>query len=135
MNDAGVKMLAMSLRNRQELKTSQTIRSVSCPSNVITNFTFTTPPNNSPAERGYPIESLASDAPKANAKISLIETFSKNVIRLRIERGLSRAALSRLSGLKENSLYNIENRLSSARLNTIEKLACALDVQASELLI
>ena len=84
----------------------------------------------------HPHDQLASQplADEQQERSPLIETFGNNLIRLRKERGLSRAALGRLSGLETNSLYNIEHCISNARLNTIEKLAQALKVHPDELL-
>ncbi len=83
--------------------------------------------------KGVSAEST-KEAAIANENSSLTETFSKNLARVRKEQGLSRAALGRKSGLKANSLYNIEHCLSSARLTTIEKLAQALNIRPDELL-
>lgn len=51
----------------------------------------------------------------------------------RTNRGLSRVELSRMSNLRVSSIYNIETELSHARLDTIEKLARALNVNPNEL--
>lgn len=67
--------------------------------------------------------------------ISLNETLGLNVAQLRKEQGLSRNELGRLTGLKASSIYRIETGGSSPRLQTIEKLARALHVHPSELLV
>lgn len=67
--------------------------------------------------------------------ISLNETLGLNVAQLRKEQGLSRNELGRLTGLKASSIYRIETGGSSPRLQTIEKLARALRVHPSELLV
>ena len=67
--------------------------------------------------------------------ISLNETLGLNVAQLRKEQGLSRNELGRLTGLRASSIYRIETGGSSPRLQTIEKLARALRVHPSELLV
>ena len=71
----------------------------------------------------------------SNIPISLNETLGLNVAQLRKEQGLSRNELGRLSGLRASSIYRIETGGSSPRLQTIEKLAWALHVHPSELLV
>ncbi len=70
-----------------------------------------------------------------NMPISLNETLGLNVAQLRKEQGLSRNELGRLTGLRASSIYRIETGGSSPRLQTIEKLARALQVHPSELLV
>lgn len=70
-----------------------------------------------------------------NMPISLNETLGLNVAQLRKEQGLSRNELGRLTGLRASSIYRIETGGSSPRLQTIEKLARALCVHPSELLV
>lgn len=71
----------------------------------------------------------------SNMPISLNETLGLNVAQLRKEQGLSRNELGRLTGLRASSIYRIETGGSSPRLQTIEKLAWALHVHPSELLV
>lgn len=71
----------------------------------------------------------------SNMPISLNETLGLNVAQLRKEQGLSRNELGRLTGLRASSIYRIETGGSSPRLQTIEKLARALRVHPSELLV
>lgn len=71
----------------------------------------------------------------SNMLISLNETLGLNVAQLRKEQGLSRNELGRLTGLRASSIYRIETGGSSPRLQTIEKLARALRVHPSELLV
>lgn len=71
----------------------------------------------------------------SNMPISLNETLGLNVTQLRKEQGLSRNELGRLTGLRASSIYRIETGGSSPRLQTIEKLARALRVHPSELLV
>lgn len=71
----------------------------------------------------------------SNMPISLNETLGLNVAQLRKEQGLSRNELGRLTGLRASSIYRIETDGSSPRLQTIEKLARALRVHPSELLV
>lgn len=71
----------------------------------------------------------------SSMQISLNETLGLNVAQLRKEQGLSRNELGRLTGLRASSIYRIETGGSSPRLQTIEKLARALRVHPSELLV
>lgn len=71
----------------------------------------------------------------SSMSISLNETLGLNVAQLRKEQGLSRNELGRLTGLRASSIYRIETGGSSPRLQTIEKLARALRVHPSELLV
>lgn len=71
----------------------------------------------------------------SNMPIGLNETLGLNVAQLRKEQGLSRNELGRLTGLRASSIYRIETGGSSPRLQTIEKLASALRVHPSELLV
>jgi len=79
---------------------------------------------------GLSLMGLGSSMP-----ISLNETLGLNVAQLRKEQGLSRNELGRLTGLRASSIYRIETGGSSPRLQTIEKLARALRVHPSELLV
>lgn len=81
-------------------------------------------------DSGLSLMGLGSSMP-----ISLNETLGLNVAQLRKEQGLSRNELGRLTGLRASSIYCIETGGSSPRLQTIEKLARALRVHPSELLV
>ena len=81
-------------------------------------------------DSGLSLMGLGSSMP-----ISLNETLGLNVAQLRKEQGLSRNELGRLTGLRASSIYRIETGGSSPRLQTIEKLAKALRVHPSELLV
>lgn len=81
-------------------------------------------------DSGLSLMGLGSSMP-----FSLNETLGLNVAQLRKEQGLSRNELGRLTGLKASSIYRIETGGSSPRLQTIEKLARALHVHPSELLV
>lgn len=81
-------------------------------------------------DSGLSLMGLGSSMP-----ISLNETLGLNVAQLRKEQGLSRNELGRLTGLRASSIYRIEAGGSSPRLQTIEKLARALRVHPSELLV
>ncbi len=81
-------------------------------------------------DSGLSLMGLGSSMP-----ISLNETLGLNVAQLRKEQGLSRNELGRLTGLRASSIYRIETGGSSPRLQTIEKLARALRVHPSELLV
>jgi transcriptional regulator with XRE-family HTH domain len=63
------------------------------------------------------------------------ETFRKSLIRLRQERGLSAAELSRRAGLNVRAVTDIEERRSlSPKLATVFALARALDVAPGEMI-
>lgn len=81
-------------------------------------------------DSGLSLMGLGSSMP-----ISLNETLGLNIAQLRKEQGLSRNELGRLTGLRASSIYRIETGGSSPRLQTIEKLARALRVHPSELLV
>lgn len=81
-------------------------------------------------DSGLSLMGLGSSMP-----INLNETLGLNVAQLRKEQGLSRNELGRLTGLRASSIYRIETGGSSPRLQTIEKLARALRVHPSELLV
>lgn len=81
-------------------------------------------------DSGLSLMGLGSSMPN-----SLSETLGLNVAQLRKEQGLSRNELGRLTGLRASSIYRIETGGSSPRLQTIEKLARALRVHPSELLV
>lgn len=78
---------------------------------------------------------IDANDPGSSMPISLNETLGLNVAQLRKEQGLSRNELGRLTGLRASSIYRIETGGSSPRLQTIEKLAWALHVHPSELLV
>ena len=65
---------------------------------------------------------------------ALIEVLSANVERERIDRGFTRVELCRLANIRTTTLYNLEHCTSYARLDTIEKLARALEVPPADLL-
>ena len=65
---------------------------------------------------------------------SLIRVFSANVQKFRLDCGYSRAHLCQMANIRTSSFYNIEHCVSCARLDTVEKIARALNVPASELL-
>ena len=53
----------------------------------------------------------------------------------RIEKGLSRPELSRLSGICENTIYNLEHgRCRSASIISYQKLCNALEIKLSDVI-
>lgn len=53
---------------------------------------------------------------------------------IRLERGLSQEALADKAGLHRTAVSFVERALRSATLETVEKLAIALEVEASDLM-
>lgn len=62
-------------------------------------------------------------------------SFGIVISRLRTEKGLSQEQLSGLAGISRSHLALLENGRKTARLDTLWKLAEALDVTADELII
>lgn len=62
------------------------------------------------------------------------ETPGKTIRRLRIQKGMSQELLSGLAGIARSHLSMIENAKKSPNLETICKLALALDILPSELI-
>lgn len=62
------------------------------------------------------------------------ETPGKTIRRLRIQKGKSQELLSGLAGIARSHLSMIENAKKSPNLETICKLALALDMLPSELI-
>lgn len=65
--------------------------------------------------------------------MSLRRTFAKNLRRCRAERDLSQEALADLAGIDRTYVSALERERYSVSLDTIEKLAEALQVHAVEL--
>jgi len=61
-------------------------------------------------------------------------TFSKNLIRLRKERGLSQRKLAELSKLTQRMIGYYENEATKPPIDNIEAIAKALNVKISDLL-
>jgi transcriptional regulator with XRE-family HTH domain len=61
------------------------------------------------------------------------EVFGANVRSLRRRRGLSRAAVARKADLGIDTLLRIESGMSAPRLDTLLKLADALEVDPGDL--
>lgn len=71
---------------------------------------------------------------KADLKEVLDPKCLKNPLcQVRLSKGMSRAALSKKSGLSEECIRNIELRGASPQLRTLSTLAKALDVQVAKL--
>lgn len=70
-----------------------------------------------------------------NEMVSASETFRQNLIRLRQERGLSAAELSRMAGLNDRAVKDIEEgRARSPKISTVFSIANALGVDPGEML-
>jgi transcriptional regulator with XRE-family HTH domain len=67
-------------------------------------------------------------------KSQFIKDFGKKVQKLREEQGISQEAFAHKAGLHRTAISMIENSKRSSTLETIEKLARALDVPAAELM-
>lgn len=65
---------------------------------------------------------------------SFIQDFGANIRNLREERDLSQEALADLAGLHRTHISLIERGQRSVRLETIEQLAIAFDIQPAELM-
>jgi transcriptional regulator with XRE-family HTH domain len=61
------------------------------------------------------------------------EVLSSRVAATRTAKGISRAELARAAGIARNSLYLIEARAANTRLDTVCRLAVALDVDIRSL--
>lgn len=68
-------------------------------------------------------------------KSSILEVFGQNVRRLRLEQGLSQEQLADKAGLHRTYIGMIERAEKNITLCNIEKLANALGVKVSELMI
>ena len=62
--------------------------------------------------------------------MELRKLFGKNVKEARKRKGLSQEKLAEFAGLHRNYIGDIERAQKSATIDTLEKLAKALDVQA-----
>lgn len=63
----------------------------------------------------------------------LHEIISGNLRRIRREKGVSQAELSRASGIDERQISKIENRPESMSTHTVQRLCDGLGVPAEEL--
>jgi len=64
----------------------------------------------------------------------LLEVFARRMREVRLDKGLSQEALAHDAGLDRTYISGCERRLRNPSLISIEKIANALDVPASELL-
>lgn len=67
-------------------------------------------------------------------KLSGASAFSRNLRRLRKERGLSQYDLAELTGLSQRMIHHYETYVSEPPLSKVELIARALKVKASALL-
>ncbi len=65
--------------------------------------------------------------------MNLIETFGRNVRKLRKERGWTQEQLAFEAGVKRAYLSEVENGQRNVSLDVVEKLAKALDVRPESL--
>ena len=68
------------------------------------------------------------------ASNDFVRDFGNRVREIRLERGLSQEALADKAGLHRTAVSFVERALRSATLETVEKLAIALEVEASDLM-
>ena len=66
--------------------------------------------------------------------MSLREILARNLRRLRAERGLSQEELARRAGVNRNYVGMIEREENAATVDTMEQLAAALNVDATDLI-
>jgi transcriptional regulator with XRE-family HTH domain len=62
-----------------------------------------------------------------------VATFSDNLREARARRGFSQEELARRSGVPRNSVYRYEAGMRDPRLQTVRRLAEALEMSTSEL--
>jgi transcriptional regulator with XRE-family HTH domain len=66
--------------------------------------------------------------------MSLREILARNLRRLRAERGLSQEELAHRAGVNRNYVGMIEREENAATVDTMEQLAAALNVDATDLI-
>ncbi len=66
--------------------------------------------------------------------MELRRIFAHNLQRVRLERGLSQEELAHRAGLERSYVGKLENARFSVSLDTIEKIALALETSAAALL-
>jgi transcriptional regulator with XRE-family HTH domain len=66
--------------------------------------------------------------------MTLEQRFAENLIRLRKQAGLSQELLAKRAGLHRTAIGLLERGARVPRIDTLIKLAAALDVDAAELL-
>jgi transcriptional regulator with XRE-family HTH domain len=66
--------------------------------------------------------------------MTLIETFGRNVRKARKDKGWTQEQLAFEAGVKRAYLSEVENGQRNVSLDVVEKLAKALDVEASTLM-
>ncbi len=66
--------------------------------------------------------------------MSLREILARNLRRLRAERGLSQEELAHRAGVNRNYVGMIEREENAATVDTMEQLAAALDVDATDMI-
>ncbi|HEX8752795.1 MAG TPA: helix-turn-helix transcriptional regulator [Solirubrobacterales bacterium] len=67
-------------------------------------------------------------------KQELAKHFSRNLLRIRKEAGLSQEALGFLAGLHRTEIGMLERRIRLPRIDTLLKLAGGLEIEPGELL-
>lgn len=65
----------------------------------------------------------------------LADTIAYNLLRRRNAKGLSMRLLAKVSGVSANTIYRIENKIIIPTLDSLIKLANALDCQIAFLMI
>ena len=66
--------------------------------------------------------------------MSLREILARNLRRLRAERGLGQEELAHRAGVNRNYVGMIEREENAATVDTMEQLAAALDVDATDMI-
>lgn len=69
------------------------------------------------------------------AQLTAMQTFIKNVQRIRLERGLTQGELAQLLGTKQPSVSRVLRGEEDITLSRAEKFAEALGVSLSELIL
>lgn len=73
--------------------------------------------------------------PRGSEETGLVMVFAANVRRLRTERGLSQETLAEAAGVHRTYIGMLERGEKNVTIYNIERIARALDVQPSSLLM
>lgn len=92
-------------------------------------------PSTAPAAAPEAVAPAEAPVPKSDPQDDLTPLVGKNLRRLRVQRGLSLERLARLSGVSRAMLGQVELSQSTPTINILWKIARALDVPFSALII